>query len=86
MAEQDTAANGISADCPRVGFGVPTSGRACVGTPPTTYSVRLAAEGWLADDRRLIESGGPISPTERAPAPAAGQTITIVCFVQASFV
>ncbi len=45
-------------------------------TAPTTYSVRMAAEGWLADERRLIERGEWSAPVQRAAAAhAAGETL-----------
>jgi integrase len=45
-------------------------------TAPTTFSVRIAAEGWLATERRLTESGAWTSPAARAKArQAAGLTL-----------
>jgi hypothetical protein len=35
-------------------------------TAPTTFSVRTVAEGWLATERRLMESGDWTSPASRA--------------------
>ena len=34
-------------------------------TAPVTYSVKLAAEGWLATERRLVESGQWTPPADR---------------------
>ena len=42
-------------------------------TAPTTYSVRLAAEGWLADERRLIESRTWSPPAHREAKAAAAE-------------
>lgn len=42
-------------------------------TAPTTYSVRLAAEGWLADERRFIESRTWSPPAHRAAKAAAAE-------------
>jgi integrase len=45
-------------------------------TAGTTYSVRIAAEGWLADERRLTESGDWLSPAQRdAQRAIAGLTL-----------
>lgn len=45
-------------------------------TAPTTFSVRIAAEGWLATERRLIEGGTWTSPASRAKATeSAGLTL-----------
>jgi integrase len=37
-------------------------------TAPTTFSMRIAAEGWLADERRRVEGGDWTSPAARAKA------------------
>ena len=39
---------------------------------PTTYSAKIDAEGWLAQERRLIESGDWTPPAERDAAKATG--------------
>ncbi len=39
---------------------------------PTTFSAKIDAEGWLAEERRLIERGDWTPPAARAEAKAAG--------------
>lgn len=39
---------------------------------PTTYSAKIDAEGWLAQERRLIESGDWTPPAERDATKATG--------------
>jgi integrase len=40
---------------------------------PTTYLAKIDAEGWLAAERRLIESGGWTAPAERTAAAARAE-------------
>ncbi|MEF9410397.1 site-specific integrase [Rhodococcus sp. IITD102] len=47
---------------------------------PITYSTKLAAEAWLADERRLMESGAWTPPPERANV-AASRTLTVGAYV-----
>ncbi|KUI13394.1 integrase [Mycobacterium lehmannii] len=41
---------------------------------PHTFSTKLAAEGWLANERRLVEAGAWSAPAVRAAEKAAGGT------------
>ena len=74
---RDTAAGAPSATCRAAGFRP-----AHIGpdkrrhTAPTTFTVRTVAEGWLATERRLSESGDWTSPAARAKQQeTAGRTL-----------
>lgn len=51
---------------------------------PTTYATKMDAEGWLAEERRLIDLGAWTSPTERRKAEEAAEerdslTVRVLC-------
>ncbi|MDV7245503.1 MULTISPECIES: tyrosine-type recombinase/integrase [Rhodococcus] len=47
----------------------------------TTYTTKLGAEAWLADERRLLESGAWTPPPERAAA-RTGRALTVAAYVE----